>query len=68
MPRMKGETTKLVAAKTQSDSIRTTVPSFIVKTLHLTTNDMLTWDFDPEKREVLIVRVIRGELEKVKEE
>ena len=60
MARAKGETTKLVSAKTKSDSIRTTVPSFIVKTLHLTTDDMLTWDFDPTDRETLIGRVIRG--------
>lgn len=31
MPRTKGETTKLVSAKISSDSLRATVPSFIVK-------------------------------------
>ena len=60
MPRTKGKTTKLVMAKTKSDSIRTTVPSFIVTTLGLTTNDTLAWDFDPNNKEILIVKVIRG--------
>lgn len=60
MARTKGEMTKLALAKTKSNSLRTTVPSFIVKTLHLQVGDQLDWDFDPDNRERLIVRVIRS--------
>jgi antitoxin component of MazEF toxin-antitoxin module len=46
MARTKGETTKLVNAKTSSDSLRVTVPSFIVKTLHLEAGDELEWKIE----------------------
>ena len=61
MPRTKGETTKLVNAKTSSDSLRTTVPSFIVKTLHLESGDELSWDIESLEEKTLRVRIIKGE-------
>jgi hypothetical protein len=61
MPRTKGETTKLVSAKTSSDSLRATVPSFIVKTLHLESGDELSWDIESLEEKTLRVRIIKGE-------
>lgn len=46
MPRTKGEMTKLVNAKTSSDSLRATIPSFIVKSLHLEAGDKLEWEIE----------------------
>ena len=46
MPRTKGEKTKLVNAKTSSDSLRATVPSFIVKSLHLEAGDEMEWEIE----------------------
>lgn len=60
MPRTKGETTKLVNAKTRSDSLRTTVPSFIVKTLHLESGDELSWEIESLDEKTLRVHVIKG--------
>ena len=60
MPRTKGETTKLVNAKTSSDSLRTTVPSFIVKTLHLESGDELSWEIESLEEKMLRVRIIKG--------
>lgn len=68
MARTKGRITNLVSAKTKSDSLRTTVPSFVVTTLHLNATDQLEWDFDPMNRETLVVKVIRGHTEERKEE
>ena len=63
MPRTKGNSTKLVSAKTESDSLRATVPSFIVKAMHLTKEDLLDWEIDNEHRETIIVKVIRSKKE-----
>ena len=60
MPRTKGETTKLVSAKTSSDSLRATVPSFIVKTLHLEAGDELEWEIESLDEKTIRVRVIKG--------
>ena len=61
MPRTKGETTKLVSAKTSSDSLRATVPSFIVKTLHLVAGDEMEWEIESLDEKTIRVRVIKGE-------
>ena len=60
MSRTKGETTKLVNAKTSSDSLRATVPSFIVKTLHLESGDELSWEIESLDEKTLRVQVIKG--------
>ena len=60
MPRTKGEMTKLVNAKTSSDSLRATVPSFIVKTLHLEAGDELEWEIESIEEKTLRVRIIMG--------
>ncbi len=60
MPRTKGEITKLVNAKTSSDSLRATVPSFIVKTLHLEAGDELEWEIESIEEKTLRVRIIMG--------
>ena len=64
MPRTKGETTKLVNAKTSSDSLRATVPSFIVKTLHLKSGDELKWEIESLEKGTIKVTVSkqRGEV------
>ena len=64
MPRTKGETTKLVSAKTSSDSLRVTVPSFIVKTLHLKSGDELKWEIESLEKGTIKVTVSkqRGEV------
>ena len=60
MARTKGETTKLVNAKTSSDSLRATVPSFIVKTLHLEAGDELEWEIESFEEELLRVHIIKS--------
>jgi antitoxin component of MazEF toxin-antitoxin module len=64
MPRTKGETTKVVNAKTSSDSLRATVPSFIVKTLHLKSGDELKWEIESLEKGTIKVTVSkqRGEV------
>ncbi|MHB8396936.1 MAG: AbrB/MazE/SpoVT family DNA-binding domain-containing protein [Thermoplasmataceae archaeon] len=60
MARTKGNSTKLVSAKTQSDSLRATVPSFVVKAMDLDVGDELNWAIDKDHKETIIVKVIRG--------
>ena len=60
MSRTKGETTKLVSAKTSSDSLRATVPSFIVKTLHLEAGDELEWEIESIESTFVIIFSIVG--------
>ena len=68
MPRTKGETTKLVNAKTSSDSLRATVPSFIVKTLHLEAGDELEWEIESIEEGSVKIRIRRNqEIEHSKE-
>ena len=61
MPRTKGETTKLVNAKTSSDSLRATVPSFIVKTLHLEAGDELEWEIESIEQGSIKIRIRRNQ-------
>jgi antitoxin component of MazEF toxin-antitoxin module len=61
MPRTKGDRTKLVAAKTKSDSLRTTVPSSIVRQLQLGIGDELDWQIESIELGVVKVRIVRSE-------
>ncbi len=60
MARTKGETTKLVNAKTSSDSLRATVPSFIVKTLHLEAGDELEWQIESIELGTVKVQIVKS--------
>lgn len=68
MSRTKGETTKLVNAKTCSDSIRVTVPSFVVKSLHLVRGDELHWEIESLNEGRIRVIVIRAANSKINKE
>lgn len=59
MARTKGTSTKLVSAKTQSDSLRATVPSFIVKAMGINPGDELVWEIDNDHKETIIVKITR---------
>ncbi len=61
MSRTKGETTKIQSAKTESESLRATIPSFIVKTLHLKVGDQLAWDIDSFENKTIKVSVVHSE-------
>jgi hypothetical protein len=50
-----GETTKLTLAKTNSTSLRTTVPMSIVRQFNLEAGDSLSWRFEVEKGQMIIV-------------
>lgn len=60
MSRTKGITTKIVNAKTSSDSLRVTVPSFIVKTLHIRKGDELSWEIESLETKTLRIYIIKG--------
>ncbi len=63
MARTKGRETKLVNAKTKSDSLRATVPSYIVQTLQLSPGDFLEWNYSLGQKDTIIVKVIRSKKE-----
>lgn len=46
MARMKGTLTAISSARSASDSLRTTIPVFVVSQLNLTTKDQLEWKVD----------------------
>lgn len=50
-----GEKTTLTKASTKSESLRTTVPSGIVKQFSLTEGDKLDWMLKAENGELIIV-------------
>lgn len=57
-----GITTSLTPAKTNSISLRTTVPMHIVSQFGLTADDKLSWKLKVEDGElVIVVRPIKGE-------
>jgi antitoxin component of MazEF toxin-antitoxin module len=60
MPRTKGDRTKLVAAKTESDSLRTTVPSSIVRQLQLGIGDELDWQIESIELGAIKVRIVKS--------
>jgi len=60
MARTKGDITKLVSAKKETDSLRTTVPSSIVRVMKLKEGDELRWEIKSMKKGLILVTVIRG--------
>ena len=60
MARTKGNITKLQTARTKTDSIRATVPSFIVQSYGLSKNDSLEWKIENLDNGLIRVKVIRG--------
>jgi antitoxin component of MazEF toxin-antitoxin module len=68
MPRTKGETTKLVIAKTSSDSLRVTIPSFVVKSLHLVRGDELHWEIESLSEGRIGVTIIRAANSRINKE
>ncbi len=59
MARTKGETTKLQSAKKESESLRATIPSFIVKTLHLKVGDQLAWEIESLEGKIIKISVVK---------
>ena len=62
MGRNKGDRTKLTLAKTKTDSLRTTVPSSIVRQMKLNTGDQLEWQIESLHPGVIRVTIIRSEI------
>ena len=62
MGRNKGDRTKLTSAKTKTDSLRTTVPSSIVRQMKLNAGDELEWQMESINPEVIRVTIIRSEI------
>ncbi|MHB8560818.1 MAG: AbrB/MazE/SpoVT family DNA-binding domain-containing protein [Thermoplasmataceae archaeon] len=60
MARTKGDTTKLVSAKTKSDSLRATVPSSIVRVLKLDEGDELHWEIKSIEDGIIVVKIKRN--------
>ena len=61
MARMKGDRTNLVTAKTKSDSLRTTVPSSIVKVMKLDAGDQFEWEIVSLSDKTFKVTVVKAE-------
>ncbi len=61
MGRNKGDRTKLGSAKTKTDSLRTTVPSSIVRQMKLNAGDQLEWQIESLNPGIIKVSVIRSE-------
>jgi hypothetical protein len=62
MGRNKGDRTKLTLAKTKTDSLRTTVPSSIVRQMKLNAGDQLEWQIESLDPGVVRVTIIRSEI------
>ena len=60
MGRNKGDRTKLTLAKTKTDSLRTTVPSSIVRQMKLNAGDQLEWQIESLDPGVVKVSTIRS--------
>ena len=61
MAKMRKGQTKVVAAKTNSDSLRTTIPSHIVELMRLRDGDTLEWQFEMKESEGIVkVRRFKG--------
>jgi hypothetical protein len=61
MGRNKGDRTKLTLAKTKTDSLRTTVPSSIVRQMKLNAGDQLEWQIESLDPGVVKVSIKRSE-------
>lgn len=55
MSKMKKGITKVVVAKTESESLRTTIPSHIVALMKLKDGDSLEWDFKIKDSEGIVM-------------
>ena len=60
MARTKGDITKLVSAKKETDSLRTTVPSSIVRVMKLMEGDELQWEIKSMEKGLIQVTAIRA--------
>ena len=60
MGRNKGDRTKLSSAKTMTDSLRTTVPSSIVRQMKLNAGDQLEWQIESLDHGIVKVSIIRS--------
>ena len=60
MGRNRGDRTKLSSAKTMTDSLRTTVPSSIVRQMKLNAGDQLEWQIESLDPGVVKVSIIRS--------
>ncbi len=59
MSKMKKGITKVVVAKTESESLRTTIPSDIVSILGLSSGDSIKWEWKLEdSQHIAIVRKV----------
>ena len=61
MGRNKGDRTKLSSAKTMTDSLRTTVPSSIVRQMKLSVGDQLEWQIESLNPGIIKVSIVRSE-------
>jgi bifunctional DNA-binding transcriptional regulator/antitoxin component of YhaV-PrlF toxin-antitoxin module len=52
---MDGETTILTPASTKTESLRTTVPAWIVKQLGLKKGDKLNWIIEARKDKLIVI-------------
>ena len=59
MARTRGDVTKLVSAKKETDSLRTTVPSSIVRVMKLREGDELQWEIKSMETGLILVTVMR---------
>ena len=59
MGRNKGDRTKLSSAKTETDSLRTTVPSSIVRQMKLNVGDQLEWQIESLNPGIIKVSIVR---------
>ena len=55
MPR--GQITSLTKANKNSESLRTTVPSSVIKQFDLKEGDMLRWQLEATKKNVFVVKL-----------
>ena len=62
MGRNKGDRTKLTLAKTETDSLRTTVPSSIVRQMKLNAGDQLEWQIESLNPGVIRVTIVRSQI------
>ena len=60
MGRNRGDRTKLSSAKTMTDSLRTTVPSSIVRQMKLNAGDQLEWQIESLDPGIVKVSIIRS--------
>ena len=60
MGRNEGDRTKLSSAKTMTDSLRTTVPSSIVRQMKLNAGDQLEWQIESLDHGIVKVSIIRS--------